>query len=75
MDNQHRKIAGYRELSESEINLMNAIKNVGERVGEIVQGLKEVGDTVDQRWVEEGEMDLQKGIMSLVRSVAKPTTF
>ncbi|MBP7926541.1 MAG: hypothetical protein KAZ13_01590 [Desulfobulbus sp.] len=29
MDNQHRKIAGYRELSQEEIGLMNAIKNQG----------------------------------------------
>lgn len=29
MDNQHRKIKGYRELSASEIDLMNRIKEKG----------------------------------------------
>ena len=29
MENQHRKIAGYRELSQDEINLMNRIKAKG----------------------------------------------
>lgn len=29
MDNQHRKIIGYRELSQVEIDLMNAIKAKG----------------------------------------------
>ena len=29
MENQHRKISGYRELSEDEISLMNAIKAAG----------------------------------------------
>ena len=29
MDNQHRKISGYRELSQVEIDLMNAIKAKG----------------------------------------------
>lgn len=29
MENQHRKIAGYRELSQEEIDLMNAIKAAG----------------------------------------------
>lgn len=29
MDNQHRKITGYRELSQEEINLMNEIKALG----------------------------------------------
>lgn len=29
MENQHRKIAGYRELSQTEIDLMNRIKTKG----------------------------------------------
>ncbi len=29
MENQHRKIAGYRDLSQEEIDLMNAIKAQG----------------------------------------------
>ena len=29
MENQHRKIKGYRELSQSEIDLMNRIKSKG----------------------------------------------
>lgn len=29
MDNQHRKIAGYRELSQEEVDLMNRIKSKG----------------------------------------------
>jgi hypothetical protein len=29
MDNQHRKIRGYRELSQAEIDLMNKIKEQG----------------------------------------------
>jgi hypothetical protein len=29
MENQHRKIRGYRELSQAEIDLMNAIKDKG----------------------------------------------
>ncbi len=33
MENQHRKITGYRELSQEEIDLMNQIKAVGEAIG------------------------------------------
>jgi hypothetical protein len=32
MENQHRKIAGYRELSQAEIDLMNEIKAEGPRL-------------------------------------------
>ena len=35
MDNQHRKIAGYRELSQDEIDLMNRIKAKGSELLEL----------------------------------------
>lgn len=36
MDNQHRKIKGYRELTEHEIAIMNTIKMLGAEVGSLV---------------------------------------
>lgn len=74
MENQHRKISGYRELSQEEIDLMNAIKVKGEELGGLVQRLRENKDA-DQRWVSIGATDMQTGLMALVRSVAKPSTF
>ena len=35
MDNQHRKIAGYRELTQAEIDLMNRIKAKGTELLEL----------------------------------------
>ena len=35
MENQHRKIKGYRELSQKEIDLMNEIKALGEQLEKI----------------------------------------
>lgn len=35
MENQHRKITGYRELSQEEIDLMNQIKALGAALGEL----------------------------------------
>lgn len=32
MENQHRKISGYRELSEEEVDLMNRIKAKGQEL-------------------------------------------
>lgn len=74
MENQHRKISGYRELFEDEINIMNEIKQKAEEVRCLVNALENLENS-DKRWVEDGKMDLQKGFMSLVRSVAQPTTF
>ncbi len=74
MENQHRAIKGYRELTESEIVAMNNIKSAGEQLGMLVQQVQNMPD-VDQRWVSIARTNLQHGIMDLVRAIAKPTTF
>lgn len=74
MDNQHKMIKGYRDLSEDEIKLMNRSKELAAEVGILIDHLAEI-DTIDQRWLNIAKTDLQKGFMSLVRSIAKPTTF
>lgn len=74
MENQHRKIKGYRELSQEEIDLMNQIKEVGITLGALTDKLRE-NETLDQRWVNIGATDLQKGLMALTRSVAQPEFF
>ena len=74
MDNQHRQIKGYRELGQDEIDLMNEIKTKGVELGELVDKLRS-SVALDQRWVSIGATDLQKGLMALTRSVAKPEFF
>lgn len=75
MENQHRKITGYRDLTQDEINTMNLIKETGEGIGEMVNALEKFGAMVDQRWVAIGKTHLQQGLMALVRAVAKPESF
>ncbi|OUL59247.1 DUF7681 family protein [Pseudoalteromonas ulvae] len=74
MDNQHKKIKGYRDLSQAEIDLMNDVKALSVQVGELVNKL-EGTDGLDKRWLSIGKTDLQKGFMSVVRSIAQPSTF
>jgi hypothetical protein len=74
MENQHQKISGYRELSQDEIDLMNEVKAKGVELGELVEKIK-ANESTDKRWVSIGATDLQTGLMALVRSIAKPTTF
>lgn len=74
MDNQHKLIKGYRDLSEGEIAAMNNIKAKAIEIGELVEALERKA-WVDKRWVAIGKTDLQTGFMALVRSVAKPETF
>lgn len=74
MENQHRKIKGYRELNQEEIDAMNEVKAMGIKLGELVEKL-EGNQDLDQRWIESGKTDLQKGLMALTRSIARPEFF
>jgi len=74
MDNQHKKIKGYPDLLQEEIDLINEVKELSEKVGELVTKIHAIS-SVDRRWVSIGATDLQKGFMSVVRGIAKPTTF
>lgn len=74
MDNQHKHIKGYRDLSQVEIDLMNEIKTKGAELGTLVEKLRSTTG-LDQRWVSIGATDLQTGLMALTRGVAQPTTF
>ena len=74
MDNQHKLIKGYRDLSEGEIKAMNAVKSEAERIGLLVEEL-EANTELDARWVSIAKDHLQQGFMAAVRSIAKPTTF
>ncbi len=68
------KVTGYRQLNEEEAALMNEVKAKGVELGELVDKLRSV-EGLDGRWISIGATDLQTGLMALVRSIARPTTF
>lgn len=86
MDNQHRKISGYRGLTQAEIDLMNEAKELEARClafhakvkAQIVkQGYKpEDAERADRaqamRWHAIARTDIETGFMALVRSIAQP---
>ena len=74
MKDQHKKITGYRDLSQEEIDLMNEAKELAKQCGALVEKLLACKDT-DKRWVALGKTDLQRGFMSAIRGIARPTTF
>ena len=82
MENQHRKIKGYRELSQDEIDLVNEIKEKGNELGCLLDKLGNLPllDSPDQN-VQRFECkinatkDLKQGIMWAVRAVALPESF
>lgn len=74
MDNQHKKIKGYRDLSQEEIDAMNSIKAEGERLKFLIEEMRD-NSTLDMRWIDIAETHLQQGIMAAVRAVAQPESF
>ena len=75
MENQHREITGYRELSKEEIKLMNEIKAASERIARLICDVNLRNPENDGRSLSLARTNLQQGFMWLTRSVAKPTTF
>lgn len=74
IDNQHKKIVGYRDLTEVEIGAMNDCKKFAIEIGILCDKVATIND-VDQRWVAIAKTDLQKGFMCLIRAIARPETF
>jgi hypothetical protein len=71
MDNQHKKITGYRDLSQAEIDGMNSIKELEKDTGDLFKQIAAVED-VDPRLLALARTNLQQGFMWFVRAIAKP---
>lgn len=72
MDNQHKKITGYRDLSQEEIDLMNDIKALEAKFNGLIDRLKSMGSGLDQRNVAIAATAGEDAFMRAVRAVAQP---
>lgn len=80
MDNQHKKITGYRDLSQAEIDLMNEVKQAEATLGELwrkvgrieAQGGRANAEHCDPRWHAVAKTHFEEGFSALVRSIARP---
>ncbi len=89
MENQHRKITGYRELSEDEIELMNLVKEHAELTKQVLHKVISkyeyecpLGQNTPEDQYSEmkrchtlAKTNLQQGYMWLVRAIARPESF
>jgi hypothetical protein len=89
MKDQHKKISGYRDLSQAEIDLMNKAKRLEAEVlvlvDEVKHGLVKAGYEPEEaertdraqalRWNSIARTDIETGFMALVRSVAQPQPY
>ncbi len=71
MDNQHKKISGYRDLTQEEIDLMNRVKVLETELAALCKVIGAV-EGIDQRNLALGRTNLQQGFMWTVRAIARP---
>lgn len=67
-------VAGYRVLTQTEVDMMNEGKALAAQVGAWIEKLRAT-EGLDQRWVSIGSTDLQKGFMGVIRGIAQPTNY
>lgn len=72
MDNQHKLIKGYRDLSQQEIDAVNSIKLAEQDIGQLWQQIKKDVPDVDLRALSLAKTGLQEAFHWFIRAVAKP---
>ncbi len=87
MDNQHRKIPGYRDLHPQEIELIRRIKAAEAEILSLIGSVRnelEIAASRSReerdrqtfaeapRWHAMAKTDIERGFMALVRAVAQP---
>lgn len=73
---QHRglPVAGYRDQSDENVNLVNHFKEVEERLLRDIDAMRDsaADPRFDQRWLSIAQTQLQQGFMALNRAVFQP---
>lgn len=71
MENQHRKISGYRELTQEEIDAMNSVKALDKKARELIARWKDIPG-VDLRRLALAATNIEQGCMWAVKAIARP---
>lgn len=71
MDNQHRQISGYRDLTQQEIDAINSIKSLEQDTANLFKQLSAVPG-VDVVALEVAKTSLKTGFFWMVHSVGRP---
>lgn len=79
MENQHKKISGYRDLTQQEIDLMNLIKHQGvelkgvhDKVADHITRDASRSPNERRRWLSIARTHYQQALMAMTRAVADP---
>jgi hypothetical protein len=70
--NQPLPIAGYRPQSDERVGMVNANKDMEERLLRLLDDGLKMG-LLDQRWAAIARTDLEKGFMAFNRAIFQPS--
>lgn len=74
MDNQHRRIAGYRELDAASLQIIAEQKAIERLLCEHCAELGRIADSPSRkRWLALARTHLETGMMFAIKTVAAPT--
>lgn len=71
VDNQHKRIAGYRDLDAGTIELMNVVKMCEAGVAQIWREVT-AQDEVNGRWLAIARTHFQEGFSAMIRALTQP---
>jgi Ser/Thr protein kinase RdoA (MazF antagonist) len=66
------QILGYRKLDETEIEAINALKELEALTLHVVDMLKKEQPELDARWIAIGKTNLEQAYMAFARAIARP---
>ena len=72
VDNQHKKISGYRDFTQDELDVINSIKTCEQDVAELYKLIRNTMSEADSQWLSLAATHLETGFMYMVKSVARP---
>lgn len=64
-------VAGYRDLTQAEVDLINQVKDAERVLGELWRNVT-AADGNDRRWSSVARTHFEEGCSALVRSIARP---
>lgn len=70
VENQHRLIKGYADLTQQEIDTINSIKELLADAADLWFEVKALND-VDMRWMNIAKTHFEEGAAAFVKAVAK----
>jgi hypothetical protein len=72
VDDQHKLISGYRDLTVDEIRVMNLVKSLEREFGELWQRVRDDVPDADPRCLSVARTTAQDAFMWFVRAVTRP---